>query len=89
MHHVGEPLSRGQVDRRADEARGLREALFGVAFFTGVVLINGILAILSIALMEALGLWGPMAVDVSSIEGIGEVRSSLHVLTHPTSAPVR
>jgi hypothetical protein len=64
MRHVGEPLSRGQIDRRADEARALREAMFDVAFFTGVVLINGILAILFIALMQALGLWGPTAAPV-------------------------
>jgi hypothetical protein len=57
MPDDGEPISRGQLKRRAAEARALRTALFGVALFTGVVLVNGILAILFIALMQALGLW--------------------------------
>jgi hypothetical protein len=57
MRDAGEPISRGQLNRRGAEARALRTALFGVAFFTGVVLVNGILAILFIALMQALGLW--------------------------------
>lgn len=61
MRDIGEPHSRGQVDRRAVEARALREALFGVAFFPRVALINGILALLFIALMQALGLWGSAA----------------------------
>lgn len=88
MRDIGEPLSRGQVDRRSAEARAVRDALFGVALFTGVVLVNGILAILFIALMQALGLWGSAAADATSLEGIDEVRSRLHALVHPTTAPV-
>lgn len=88
MRDIGEPLSRGQVDRRAAEARALRDALFGVALFTGVVLVNGILAILFIAVMQALGLWGTAAADGASLEGIDEVRSRLHTLVHPTTATV-
>jgi hypothetical protein len=84
MRDIGEPLSRGQVDRRAAEARALRDALFGVALFTGVVLVNGILAILFIALMQALGLWGMAAADGASLDGIDEMRLRLHVLVHPT-----
>jgi len=53
MRDTGEPLSRDQVDRRPVEARALRDALFGVALFTCVVLVNGILPILFIALMQA------------------------------------
>jgi hypothetical protein len=53
----GEPVSRGQVDRRAAEARAFRNALFGVALFTGVVLVNGVLAILLIEALQALGWW--------------------------------
>jgi len=83
MRDTGEPLSRGQVDRRAVEARALRDALFGVALFTGVVLVNGILAILFIALMQALGLWGAAAGDGASLDGIDELRSRLHALVHP------
>jgi len=88
MRDTGEPLSRGQVDRRAVEARALRDALFGVALFSGVVLVNGILAILVIALMQALGLWGPAAGDAASLDGVDELRSRLHPLVHPTSTPV-
>ena len=88
MRDIGEPLSRGHVDRRAAEGRALRDALFGVALFSGVVLVNGILAILLIALMQALGLWGPAAADASPLEGIDEVRSRLHALVHPASTPV-
>jgi hypothetical protein len=83
MRDIGEPLSRGQVDRRAAEARALRDALFGVALFTGVVLVNGILAILFIALMQALGLWGTAA-DGASLDGIDEMRLRLHALVDPT-----
>lgn len=81
---VGEPLSRGQLDRRAAEAKALRDTFFGVALFTGVVLVNGILAILFIALMQALGLWGP-AIEAVSLD---EVRSSMQALVRPTSTTV-
>jgi hypothetical protein len=57
MHDTGEPISRVQLDRRAAEARAFRDALFGVALFTGVVLINGILFILLIELLQAVGWW--------------------------------
>jgi hypothetical protein len=53
----GEPISRGQLDRRAAEAWALRNALFGVAIFTGVVLVNGILFILLIELLQVIGWW--------------------------------
>ena len=85
MRDVGEPHSRGQLDRRAAEARALRDVLFGVALFSGVVLVNGILAILFIALMQALGLWSPAAGEADSLEGIDELRSRLHALVDPTS----
>ena len=57
MRDDGEPISHGQLDRRAAEARALRDALFAVALFTGVVLINGILAILLIELFQTIGWW--------------------------------
>jgi len=88
MRDTGEPLSRGQVDRRAVEARALRDALFGVALFTGVVLVNGILAILLIALMQALGLWGVAAGDGASLDGNDELRSRLHAVGHPIRTTV-
>jgi len=63
MRDAGEPLSRGQVDRRSADARALRNALFGVALFTGVVLINGVLAILLIEALQAIGWWPESASD--------------------------
>ena len=88
MRDGGEPLSRGQLDRRAADARALRDVVFTVALFSGVVLVNGILAILFIALMQALGLWGPAAGEAASLDGIDELRSRLHELVHPTSTSV-
>lgn len=64
MHDDGEPISRGQVDRPALERRALRNALFGVALFAGVVLVNGILFILLMGLLQAIGWW-----EVSASEG--------------------
>lgn len=64
MHNDGEPMSRGQVDRKKADARALRNALFGVALFTVVVLVNGILAILFIGFAQAIGWW-----EVSASEG--------------------
>jgi hypothetical protein len=54
----GEPISAGRQDRRAAEARTLGNVLFVVALFIGVVLINGILAILLIELFRVVGWWG-------------------------------
>jgi hypothetical protein len=62
----GEPISAGRQDRQAAEARTLRDALFAVALFTGVVLVNGIVSILLIELFQAVGWWEgsrPAAVD--------------------------
>jgi len=53
----GEPISRGQLDRRAVQVRGFRDSLYLAAFFGGVVLINGILAMLLIELFQASGWW--------------------------------
>jgi hypothetical protein len=57
MRDDGEPISRGQLDRRADEMRALRDSLFVAAIFGGAVLINGILAILLIEFLQAIGWW--------------------------------
>ncbi len=57
MRDEGEPISRGQVDRRAADRRALGSTLWFVAFFTGAVLISGILAILGIEALQALGAW--------------------------------
>ena len=57
MRDEGEPISRGQIDRRAAEIKALRDSLFVAAFFGGVVLINGILAILLIEFFQSIGWW--------------------------------
>ena len=53
----------GQLDRKAAEARALRNALFAVSLFTGVVLVNGILAILLIELFQVIGWWEASAAE--------------------------
>lgn len=58
MDTDGEPIGRGQLDRRAAKARSLGGALFAIALFTGVLLVNGLLAILLIELFQAVGWWG-------------------------------
>lgn len=57
MPDEGGPISRGQLDRRAADRRAVRGSLFVVAFFAVVVLVNGILAILGIEALQALGVW--------------------------------
>ena len=67
-------------DRRATEARELRTTLLGVALFAGIVLVNAILAILFIALMQALGLWMAEAAETTFIprDGAAELPTTLH-----------
>lgn len=88
MHNEGEPMSKGQIDRHAQDARALRDTLFAVAFFTAVVLINGVLAILFIALMQALGLWGVGVTETTSVslENTDELRSTLAAFRSRPSA---
>jgi hypothetical protein len=57
MHDDGEPISRGQLDRRPAEIKAYRDSLFVVAFFGGVVLVNGVLAILLIEFFQSIGWW--------------------------------
>ena len=57
MRDDGEPISRGRSDRRTADARALRSTLVAVALFVGVVLVNGILVILGIEVLEAMGIW--------------------------------
>lgn len=57
MPDDGEPISRGQLDRRAAEIKALRDSLVVATFFGGVVLINGILAILLIEFFLSIGWW--------------------------------
>lgn len=58
MRDDGEPISRGQLDRRAADKRALRDVTLFVGLFMGVVLMNGVLWILLIELLQALGWWG-------------------------------
>ena len=53
----GEPIGRGQLDRRAADRRALGTALWFVALFAGAVLVNGILAILGIEALQTMGVW--------------------------------
>jgi hypothetical protein len=48
MPDNGEPISRGQLDRRRAERRALGNTLWFVAFFAAAVLLNGLIAILGI-----------------------------------------
>jgi len=57
MRDDGEAISAGQLDRRAAEVRALRDSLFAAAVFSGVILINGILAILLIEFFQSIGWW--------------------------------
>lgn len=57
MPDNGEPMSRGQLDRRAADRRVLGTAIWAVALFAGAVLVNGILAILGIEALQTMGVW--------------------------------
>jgi uncharacterized membrane protein len=57
MRDEREPISRGQLDRRAADRRALGNTIWFVAFLAVVVLVNGILAILGIEVLQAVGVW--------------------------------
>ena len=59
MRDDGEPISRGQLDRRATDRRALGNVLWFVALFTGAALVNGVLAILGIVGTAGAGVWPP------------------------------
>jgi len=61
MHDDGEPISRGQVDRPAAEARALRDSVVGAALFGVLFLLSGILAALLIAILQSIGWWEAQA----------------------------
>jgi hypothetical protein len=71
---VGEPVTRGRRDVRAAERKALEDALFAAGLFALVVLVNGILAIIAIAFLQAAGLWGGTAEE---IEGAASALSEL------------
>jgi hypothetical protein len=57
MRDDGEPISRGQLDRRAAEIRALRDTLFVAALFGVAIVINRVLAILLIEFFQSIGWW--------------------------------
>ncbi len=57
MRDDGEPISRGQLGRRLDATSALRDSLIWAALFGGVVVINGILAMLLIEFFQSIGWW--------------------------------
>lgn len=78
MHDAGEPLSRGQVDRRAADARAFGNTLLMVGLFTGVVLVNGILALVLIEVLQALG-WWPESASEDAGDAARDVSARLRV----------
>jgi hypothetical protein len=78
----GEPVSAGRRDLGATERRALREALFAAALFAGVVLINGLLAILLIEFFQTMGWWGSSA--AASEEAIRDLSGRFR--TQPAAA---
>jgi hypothetical protein len=66
MRDDGEPISRGQLDRRAADKEALRDLLLFLALFLGAVLVNGILWILLIELLQALDWWDSSATESAS-----------------------
>jgi hypothetical protein len=78
---TGEPVSVGRRDLRAVERKAFQDALFAAGLFTFVVLVNGILAILAIGFLQAVGLWGvePEMTD----DAISGVSRSLRAMRSP------
>ena len=81
--------ARHNLDRRVAGGRPLRDTLLGVALFSGLILVSGVLAIAFIALMQALGFWAPTTPETTifSPEGTEELRSSIRVIVHRHVAP--
>ncbi|HET9757034.1 MAG TPA: hypothetical protein VFP66_11070 [Candidatus Limnocylindrales bacterium] len=53
----GEPISAGRSGGVASYLDIFRNAMFTVLFFAGVILVNGIIAILLIGFLQSVGLW--------------------------------
>ena len=66
----GEPIGRGQLDRRSAEGQAFQEAVFATALFTWVVLVNGLLAIFLIELFQTIGCW-----EAAAVEGVDDATS--------------
>lgn len=57
LREAGEPISAGRSRGVASYLDMLRTAMFTVLFFSGVMLINGIIAILLIGFLQSVGVW--------------------------------
>jgi hypothetical protein len=64
LREDGEPVSAGRGGGVASYLAIFRNAMFTVLFFAGVMLINGLVAILVIGILQSLGIWPvPMPAD--------------------------
>lgn len=70
----GEPISAGRRGGAASYLANFRSAMFTVLFFVGVILVNGIIAILLIGFLQSVGLW-EVPVSPASEEPISWLRS--------------
>jgi hypothetical protein len=84
MRNAGEPLSGGRVDRRAADARAFRGTLLMVGLFTGVVLVNGVLALVLIEVLQALG-WWPEPASEGAGDAARDVSTRLRARTAPAA----
>ena len=57
LREDGEPMSAGRDGGVASYLAVFRTAMFTVLFFAGVLLINGIIAILLIGFLQSVGVW--------------------------------
>ena len=62
MKEPGEPISRGRIDKRAADALAMRNVVYAVLLIMATVLTNGVLAILGIEALQAIGAWPEPAV---------------------------
>jgi hypothetical protein len=90
MRDERRPMSQDEIDERAKDARAFRTAAFAVAFFSGVVLINGVVVILLIALLQTLGLWEADTTETTSLSVTSDgIRSTITgFLRRPTTQAI-
>lgn len=92
----GEPISAGRRDRKAAEARAFANAMFLVVGFAVASAATGLLAILLIEVLRAMGLWDSALVnftpsiaqtpspDLAAAEAISRDCGAMAEATHPT-----
>jgi hypothetical protein len=74
LREDGEPISAGRGGGVASYLDIFRSALFTVLFFAGVILVNGIIAILLIGFLQSVGVW-EVSVSPASEEPMTWLRS--------------